>query len=201
MAPPEISEENEAEVDGGSGKKKWKKKKTEDTEQEQQYGEKKKKSKEKYPMDGEDVEELPGDPFVFIAKKMGKAGKHFWKKVAQSGKGEKGVVGEENGQSGNVLVVAPTKGEGEPRSTSERPRDGEQDAKGSADLKTTAPDHEASLSPDLKGQLSPEETTKPSLLEEGKGEKLKPVLKTDTAELDEKMAASSAPIPNPTPIS
>lgn len=103
MNPPEISEEEDPEGDASQEKSKKSKKKKEGEE-----GERREKKVKK---EGEVEEEE--DPLAALAKKMGRAGKHLWKKMASSGKVEKTDGGDETKKikAGPVVVIGATTSE------------------------------------------------------------------------------------------
>lgn len=103
---PETQEDEETEgVDGvrESNMKKKKSKKKKEGE-----GEKQKK-----PIDGEQSDDE--DPLAALAKKMGRAGKQLWKKMANGGKGEKDEAGDDARRlkMEPVVVIGTTTGEPE----------------------------------------------------------------------------------------
>lgn len=114
--PPEISEKEQMEGGQGKGSGKKKTKKAEAVGEAEDGGKKMKEKKEKSQREeGERQSEAENDdPFVLLARKMGKAGRHIWKKVASGGKnGKEGAAGEKEQQAVVLAAVTADPGEGQ----------------------------------------------------------------------------------------
>ncbi|KAF9449602.1 hypothetical protein P691DRAFT_790785 [Macrolepiota fuliginosa MF-IS2] len=120
---------NEEEIEGGAissehGSESMKKKaKKTDVTEHVEDGEKVKVKKEKTQRSGDGQPEVEGDPFVILARKMGKAGKHIWRKMANSGKYDKEGVSGEDQKKANAQQM------GAVESITVNPEDGERDGK------------------------------------------------------------------------